>query len=54
MRRWVCLIALLAGFAGQGYVWSARPRPPVPIERVLDPDADPGTGFPTTDWWVLR
>jgi hypothetical protein len=36
MRRWVCVIALLTGFSGQGYVWSARPRDPVPMERRID------------------
>ena len=36
MRRWVCIIALLAGFSADGYAWSARPRQPVPIERRLD------------------
>ena len=48
MRRWVCIVALLAGFSGQGYAWSARPRMPVAIERergvtaaLLDPEAGP-------------
>ncbi len=50
MRRWVCIIALLAGFAGQGYVWTVRPRIPVPIERVLDPATDP-LGR-TSGWWL--
>ncbi|HEV8546695.1 MAG TPA: hypothetical protein VGQ64_10410 [Candidatus Limnocylindrales bacterium] len=49
MRRWVCIIALLAGFSADGYVHSARPRIPVAIERRLD---DPPTGLaPTAAWW---
>lgn len=53
MRRWVCVIALLTGFAGEGYAWTARPRLPVAIERPLDPRG-PGTGTgPTGAWWLL-
>ncbi|HEX8940355.1 MAG TPA: hypothetical protein VF763_09340 [Candidatus Limnocylindrales bacterium] len=51
MRRWVCIVALLAGFAGQGYVWGARPRPPVPVERVLDEDSDPDGR--SVAWWLV-
>jgi hypothetical protein len=36
MRRWVCIVTLLAGFSADGYVWSARRRLPVPIERRLE------------------
>jgi hypothetical protein len=36
MRRWVCVIALLFGFAGDSYAWTVRPRMPVPIERPID------------------
>jgi hypothetical protein len=50
MRRWVCIIALLAGFSADGYAWSARPRPPVPIERQIDP-SDRGLS-PTAAWWA--
>jgi hypothetical protein len=52
MRRWVCVIALLSGFAGTGYTWTARPRLPVAIERPLEPAASSGTG-PTGAWWLL-
>ena len=51
MRRWVCIIALLAGFSSSDYAWSARPRIPVPIERVLPR----GAGFravPGPAWWL--
>lgn len=51
MRRWVCIIALLAGFAGQGYVWSARPCIPVPIERILEGADDPAGR--SVDWWLV-
>jgi hypothetical protein len=51
MRRWVCIIALLTGFSGQGYVWSARAREPVPIERpVARPVRADGMRL-TAEWW---
>jgi hypothetical protein len=53
VRRWVCIIAVLVGFSGDGYVWSARPRIPVPVERVLDPDAAHDDGLPEVAWWRL-
>jgi hypothetical protein len=36
VRRWVCIVTLLAGFGGQGYVWHVRLRRPVAIERTLE------------------
>ena len=51
MRRWVCIVALLAGFAGQDYVWAARPRIPIPIERLLLRRDD--TSVRSADWWLL-
>ncbi|HSK51977.1 MAG TPA: hypothetical protein VLA44_04425 [Clostridia bacterium] len=51
MRRWVCVIALLTGFSGQGYVWTARPREPVPVERPIDRPV-PARGLRlAADWW---
>jgi len=41
MRRWVCIIALLAGFSADGYAYTVRSRPPVPIERSLSEPDDP-------------
>jgi hypothetical protein len=49
MRRWVCIIALLAGFSADGYVRSARLRTMVPIERQLD-GPRPGLNQ-TAAWW---
>jgi hypothetical protein len=50
MRRWACIIALLAGFSADGYAWTARPRVPVAIERSLD---RPLSGMaPTVAWWA--
>ena len=50
MRRWVCVIALLFGFAGDGYAWTVRPSIPVPIERQIRGGDDRTT--PTTGhWW---
>jgi hypothetical protein len=49
MRRWVCVIALLFGFAGDGYAWTSRPGRVVPIERQID---GLGRVSPTTGhWW---
>jgi hypothetical protein len=49
MRRWVCIIALLAGFSAEGYVRSARLPTTVPIERQLT-RPEPGLS-PTSAWW---
>jgi len=49
MRRWVCIIALLAGFSADGYVRSARLRTTVPIVRQLV-EPEPGLA-PTAAWW---
>ncbi|HEU4918121.1 MAG TPA: hypothetical protein VFT20_00175 [Candidatus Limnocylindrales bacterium] len=55
MRRWVCIVALLAGFTAEDYTRSVRLRSPIAIERPLD--APPGlvgggTRFGTTlAWW---
>ncbi len=51
MRRWVCVLVMLFGFAGDGYAWSAKPRSPVPIERQLSA-RDIRTGaVPGAAWW---
>ena len=52
MRRWVCVIALLYGFSGDGYAWTARPRIPVPIERPLDTNERRRGTVPTGAWWL--
>lgn len=52
VRRWVCIVAMLAGFSGGGYAWTARPRIAVPIVRVLDPRR-PEPGLPEGAWWNL-
>lgn len=52
VRRWVCIVALLFGFSGEGYAWTARPRIPVPVERLLD-DEHPDAGLPEGPWWRL-
>jgi hypothetical protein len=43
---------MLAGFSGDRYAWTARPRVPVPMERVLDPRR-PDPGLPEVAWWNL-
>jgi hypothetical protein len=52
VRRWVCIVALLAGFSGDRYPWTVRQRTTVPIERVIDRlDRDPA--LPGRAWWRL-
>jgi hypothetical protein len=49
MRRWVCIVALLAGFSAEGYVRSTRLRTAVPIERQV---TLPQPGLrPMAAWW---
>jgi hypothetical protein len=51
VRRWVCIVAFLVGFSGTDYVWTLRPRIPIPVERLLDPDRhDPA--LPEPAWWL--
>ena len=63
MRRWVCIVALLAGFTGQDYVRFARLREPVAVERLIgrigpggqDDHGGHGDGRPfaqTGAWWA--
>jgi hypothetical protein len=57
MRRWVCIVALLAGFSADGYAYTARTRIPVPIERSLTEPTDPRARRPgamtrTAAWWA--
>ena len=52
VRRWVCVIALLYGFSGDRYAWSARPRLPVPIERTIRPGRH-DRALPEEAWWRL-
>jgi hypothetical protein len=52
VRRWVCIVAMLAGFSGSGYAWTARTRIAVPMVRVLDPRR-PEPGLPEVAWWNL-
>jgi hypothetical protein len=51
MRQWACVVALLLGLAGNGYVWTARPRLPIPIERPIWPDDRGRRTVLTLDWW---
>jgi len=58
MRRWVCILTLLAGFSVDGYAYSARPRNTVPIERPLDEPRRAGARVSRDDlsrtaaWWA--
>jgi hypothetical protein len=55
VRRWVCVIALLAGFAGDDYTRAARIRTPVPIERTLGQvRSGAGAAVPMEAWWSRR
>jgi hypothetical protein len=51
MRQWACIVALLLGFAGDGYAWTMRSQMPIPIERQLAPDARGRRTVQTLDWW---
>ena len=51
MRQWACVVALLLGLAGNGYVSAARPRIPVAIERRIEPRSAEGRLVRTLDWW---
>jgi hypothetical protein len=53
MRRWVCVVALLAGFAREADVRGVRLREPVAIERLIDSAATGVHGLrPTGAWWA--
>jgi hypothetical protein len=52
VRRWVCIAALLFGFSGDSYAWRARPRIPIPVERLLG-ERTAGDGLPEGAWWSL-
>jgi hypothetical protein len=53
MRRWVCIVALLAGFAGDDYVRGVRLREPVAVERVIETRRRGTRGLvPTGAWWT--
>jgi hypothetical protein len=51
MRRWVCIAALLAGFSRDGYVWTVRPRLPVPVARSLESGPGRRGILLTGAWW---
>jgi hypothetical protein len=51
MRQWACVVALLLGLAGNGYVFSARSRLPIAIERPLEPALAGDRTRRTLDWW---
>jgi hypothetical protein len=53
MRRWVCIVALLAGFSREADVRGARLRQPVAVERLIDPSPAGTRGLrPTGAWWA--
>jgi hypothetical protein len=55
MRRWVCIIAFLAGFVGEDYVRGRRLPEPVAVERLIDfGDRDLHGLVPTGAWWSRR
>jgi hypothetical protein len=49
MRRWLCVIVLVTGFAGQVYAPGSVPNP-VPIERPLEANRG-GRLERTRAWW---
>lgn len=51
MRRWVCIVALLAGFSRSDYAWTIRPRIPIPVERPIEPRPGRHGTVQTGAWW---
>jgi hypothetical protein len=51
MRQWACVIALMLGLSGNGYVAAARHRLPIAIERPLEPALRGARTRRTLDWW---
>jgi hypothetical protein len=51
MRRWVCIVALLAGFTREDYVRSARLPDAPPVERLLG--RRDRAVLPAGAWWRL-
>lgn len=51
MRRFVCVAALLFGFSGDRYVWSARPRMAVPVVQPVRL-AEAGGTVRGPAWWL--
>jgi hypothetical protein len=51
MRQWACIVALILGLAGNGYVSTSRYRLPIAIERRLEPQLREGRTMRTLDWW---
>jgi len=53
MRRWVCVVALLAGFVRDADIRGFRLREPVAIERLIDASWTGEHGLrPTGAWWA--
>jgi len=50
MRRFVCVAALLFGFSGDRYAWTARPRMPVPVVQPVRLRESGGT-VRDPAWW---
>lgn len=51
MRQWACVIALMLGLSGNGYVAAARHRLPIAIERPIEPALRGARTRRTLDWW---
>jgi hypothetical protein len=52
MRRWVCIVALLAGFSREADLRGFRLREPVAIQRLIDLSRDAEGLRPTGAWWA--
>jgi hypothetical protein len=53
VRRWICIVALLAGFVREDYVYLARPVTIVPTEQPIDRLSWRGPEVQPWDWWFL-
>jgi hypothetical protein len=52
VRRWICIITLLAGFTRQDYVWLGRSPAPVPTEQPYDQLPWRGIEVQPWTWWL--
>ncbi|HVA87089.1 MAG TPA: hypothetical protein VNF73_12345 [Candidatus Saccharimonadales bacterium] len=53
MRRWICIIALLAGFTREDYVWTAHMPTITPTQLPIDRLPWRGPEVQPWNWWLL-
>ncbi len=53
VRRWICIITLLAGFTSQDYALNGQSRAVVPTEQPYDRLPWRGIEVQPWDWWFV-